>query len=365
MGENLFRAELHLMKDYVPGKPVEEVQAQYNITHVDKLASNENPLGPSPKALEYIKKELQNINIYPDSNSYKLKLALTQEYGLSHENFVVGNGAEQIIQLIADTLINPGDEAIMADVTFDICNIHVTHMGGIPVLVPLKNYKQDIEGFLSRINKKTKLIYICNPNNPIGNILAEDEIHCLIESVPEDIVIVLDEAYFHYAIRNPKYGDSVARYKIRPNLITLRTFSKAAGIAGVRVGYAITSKEIAQQMCKTKGTFNVNRLAQAAALGALEDKEHIQKTVDLNYKVLAMMEKAFEDMGMEYIKSSSNFIFVNIGMDSKTAYVGLMKKGIIVKPGTIWGMNTWLRVSTGTVEQAERLTRVLRELTTK
>lgn len=365
MAKNLFRAELQQMKEYVPGKPIEEVQAQYNIEHVDKLASNENPLGPSPKALEYIKGELHNINFYPDSNSYKLKLALAKEYGLSHENFVVGNGAEQIIQLIADTLINPGDEAIMADVTFDICHIHVTHMGGVPVLVPLKNYKQDIEEFLSRINEKTKLIYVCNPNNPVGNILTEDEIDHLIKNVPEDVVIILDEAYFHYAIRNSEYDDSVAKYKIRPNLITLRTFSKVAGIAGVRVGYAITSKEIAQQMCKTKGTFNVNRLAQAAALGALEDKEHIQKTVDLNYKVLAVMEKAFEDMGMEYVKSSSNFIFVNIGMDSKTAYVELMKKGIIVKPGAIWGMDTWLRVSTGTVEQIQRFIRALRELTGK
>ena len=354
MAKNLFRKELDVLRPYVPGKPIEEVQKEYGIDQIEKLASNENPLGPSPKAIEAIIREAAHINIYPDAYAMKLKQEIAKKTNLSHENIVTGNGGEQIIQIIAQTFINPGDEAIMADTTFGIYETSVLNMKGVAVTLPLKNYKHDIDGFIERINDNTKIIYICNPNNPVGNILTKEEIENFIVKLPEDVVLVLDEAYYDYAKMNPEYPESLDILAKRPNTVILRTFSKVAGIAGVRVGYALTSKEIAAQMSKVKDVFNVNVLAQAAALGALEDTEHIEKTVKLNYESLAMLEKYCEENDLEYIKSNANFMFMNINTHSKPVFEELMKQGIIIRPGYLWKWDTWLRVSTGTLEQTEK-----------
>ena len=362
MAKSLFRDQLANLKPYVPGKPIEEVQREYGIEEVVKLASNENQLGPSPMAVEAVKREAENINIYPDPSAGELRRELGKIYDVEPDTIVVGNGGEQILEIIARTFINPGDEVITADTTFDILGIQVSYLGGKVVTVPLKDYKQDFEGFVKAINEKTKLIYVCNPNNPLGNIATKDEVEYLVNNVPEDVVIVFDEAYYDFAKVNPDYPETIDILKRRPNTIILRTFSKVTGIAGVRIGYAVTSKEIAVEMSKIKGTFNVNRLAQAAALGALKDEEHIKKTVELNYKSLGMMEKAFEELGLEYVKSNANFVFVNVGKDSKVVSEELLKRGIVIKAGNIWGWNTWLRVSTGTVEQTEKFLTALREV---
>lgn len=362
MAKSLFRKELAYLKPYVPGKPIEEVQKEYGIEEVVKLASNENQLGPSPKAVEAVKRELENIHIYPDPTASELRKELGRRYDIEPDNIVVGNGGEQILEIIAETFINADDEVITADTTFDILGIHVSHMGGKVVTVPLKGYKQDFEGFIKAINENTKLIYVCNPNNPLGNIATKEEVEYLADNVPEDVVIVFDEAYYDFAKVNPDYPETIDILKRRPNTIILRTFSKVTGIAGVRIGYAITSNEIAKEMNKVKGTFNVNRLAQAAALGALNDEEHIKKTVELNYKSLSMMEETFEELGLEYVKSNANFIFVNVGKDSRVVSEELLKRGIVIKAGYIWGWNTWLRVSTGTIEQTEKFLSALKEV---
>lgn len=365
MSKNLFREELSKLKPYVPGKPIEEVKKEYGLKEVIKLASNENQLGPSPKAVEAVKNELHNMNIYPDAGAMALKQELAKKYDLEYENIVVGNGGEQILQVIAQTFINPGDGAIMAKTTFGIYGNTVLHMGGIPVKLPLKNYKHDFEGFIEKINEKTKLIYVCNPNNPLGNIMTKDEVNYLVENVPENVTIVFDEAYYDYAKVNPDYPESLDILKKRQNIIILRTFSKVAGIAAVRVGFALTSKEIATEMSKVKGVFNVNRLAQVAAMGALKDQEHIDKTVKLNYKSLGMMEEQFDSWGLEYVKSNTNFMFVNVNMHSKTVFEELMKRGIIIRPGYLWGWDNWLRISTGTVEQTEKFLTELKEILNK
>lgn len=362
MAKSLFRNELSELRPYVPGKPIEEVQKEYGLDEVIKLASNENQLGPSPKAVEAVKKEAENINVYPDPGSMALRNAIAKKLGVEYDNIVVGNGGEQILQIIAQTFINPGDELITSDTTFTILGIWVDHLGGKNVTVPMADYKQDFKGYIEKINENTKLIYVCNPNNPLGNIMTKDEIEYLVENVPEDVVIVFDEAYYDFAKVNPDYPETIELLKKRPNTIILRTFSKVTGIAGVRVGYVVTSKEIATEMSKVKGTFNVNRLAQAAALGALEDEEHIEKTVELNYKSLAIMEECFESLGLEYIKSNANFVFVNVNQDSKIISNELLKRGIVIKAGSIWGWDTWLRVSTGTVEQTEKFAAVLKEI---
>lgn len=358
----LFRKELEKMKPYVPGKPIEEVKKEYNIETIEKLASNENPLGPSKKAIERIKAELDYINIYPDATAAKLRQEIALSHDVKMENIVLGNGGEQILTMIAQAFINEGDEAIMADVTFGLYKTSVTHMGGVPVIVKLKDYKHDFEGFINKINDKTKLIYVCNPNNPVGNIMTKDEIDYLVSNINDDIVLVLDEAYYQYAIKNPNYPQSLELLKKRPNTIILRTFSKVAGIAGVRVGYAISNEEICTQMAKVKGVFNINKLAQAAALGALEDKEHIENTVELNYKSMGIMKDYFENNNINYIDSNANFIFVDVNTDSKVLFEELMKKGIIIRPGFLWGMTNWIRVSTGTIDQTNKFVKALDEV---
>lgn len=362
MSKNIFRKELSKLNPYVPGKPTEEVQKEYGLDSVEKLASNENQLGPSPKAVEAVKKELGNLNIYPDAGAMELRHAIAKKLGVDYDNIVVGNGGEQILQIVAQTFINEGDEAIMAKTTFGMYGNSVTHMGGVPVRVPLKDIRHDFEGFVEAINDKTKIIYVCNPNNPIPNIMTKEEMQYLVDNIPEEIVLLIDEAYYDFAILNEDYPESLEILKKRPNTIILRTFSKVTGIAGLRVGYAITSKEIATEMGKVKGVFNVNRLAQAGALGALEDQEHIDKTVKLNYESLDMMHKYFDEAGFEYAESNANFTWVNINQSSKEVFEDLMKKGVIIRPGFLWGWDNWIRISTGTIRQTEIFISALKEV---
>lgn len=362
MNKSLFKNEVSLIRPYVPGKPIEELETELGIKEIEKLASNENPLGPSPKAVEAIKKEAENVHIYPDADAMKLKEELSKKYDLTPDNIVTGNGGEQIIKIIAETLINPGDEAIMATTTFGKYESEVCFMGGVSIKLELKDYKHDFEGFIKNITDKTKIIFVCNPNNPTGNIMTKNEINYLVENIPRDIVIVFDEAYYDYAVKNPDYPETLNILKERPNTIILRTFSKISGIAALRVGFALTSKEIAGEMNKVKGTFNVNRLAQAAAIAALEDMEHIENTVKLNYESIEIMEKYFEKNNFEYIKSNANFVFVNVSIDSKVVFQKLLEKGIIIRPGYLWNYNTWIRVSTGTVDQTNKFINKLQEV---
>ncbi|NMM63318.1 histidinol-phosphate transaminase [Clostridium sp. P21] len=363
MAKSLFRNEVYSAKAYVPGKPVEDLKRELKINEIEKLASNENPLGPSPKAMEYIKNEVKNINMYPDSAAKKVREKLAEKHNVKFENVVVGSGGEELIKTIAETFINPGDEVLIATPTFGKYATDVSFLGGIVINVPLdKEYKQDVKKIVESVNEKTKLIFICNPNNPTGNIMTKSEEDYLVKNLPQDVVVVFDEAYYEYAIKNKEYPESLNILKERPNTIILRTFSKVAGIAAVRLGYLLTSKEICEAMYKIKLTFSVNRLAQAAALGALEDKEHIEKTVELNYKSLALMEEYFEKNNFEYIKSSANFVFVNVNKDSKVVFQKLLEKGIIIRAGYLWGWNTWLRVSTGTIEQTKKFIEKLEEV---
>lgn len=359
MSKNLFRNEVGTIKPYIPGKPVEDLQRELGLDDIIKLASNENPLGPSLKAMEAMRKEIEMVHVYPDANCTRLKERLSLKHNVDINRIVVGNGGEELLKIIAETFINNGDEAIMADTTFGKYASEVAFLGGIPIEIPLKNFKHDVKEFINRINDKTKLIYICNPNNPTGNIMTKEEIDYLVKNVREDIVIIFDEAYYDYAIVNIDYPDSISILKKRQNTVILRTFSKISGIAAVRVGYLLTSEEIGEAMNKVKLVFNVNRIAQAAALGALEDEEHIKKTVELNYKSIEMMEKYFDENNYPYAKSNANFIFVDIRKDAKIVFQKLLQNGVIVRPGNLWGLNTWLRVSTGTIKDTTRFINTL------
>lgn len=351
---SIFRKELANLREYVPGKPIEDVMREYGLTSIVKLASNENPLGPSQKAIEAIKREAEQCHIYPDGAALELRAKLAKKHGLQAEQILIGSGGEQILKLIPQTFINEGDEVIFATPSFALYDITSSHIGAKCIAVPVtEDFKHDFDRFVALINEKTKLVYICNPNNPTGNIMTRTEVLQLVDQLPAQTILVLDEAYFEYAIDDPEYIDGLEILKKRPNTVILRTFSKVAGLAGLRVGYVFSSAEIIREMTKIKGVFNANKIAQAAAIASLDDEEHIQKTVELNRASLGKMKVYFDAHNMRYVPTATNFIFVNINMSSRVAYEELLKRGVIVRPGFLWGYENWIRVSSGTLEQTD------------
>lgn len=360
---SIFRKELANLKEYVPGKPIEDVMREYNLTSIVKLASNENPLGPSKLAIDAIKNEADKVHIYPDGAALDLRAKLAKKHDLDSSQVLIGSGGEQIIKLVAHTFVDEGDEVIFASPSFALYDIMSSHIGAKCISVPLTDtFKHDFDQFLDLINDKTKIVYVCNPNNPTGNIMTKDEVWGLVKKLPDTCILMLDEAYFEYAIHDPDYIDGLEVLKERPHTIILRTFSKVAGLAGLRVGYAFSSSEIIREMTKIKGVFNANRLAQVAALASLEDKDHIEKTVALNKASLDKMKAFFKEHKMTYTESHTNFIWVNINMSSKIAYEELLKRGVIVRPGFLWGFENYIRVSSGTLEQTDIFIKALNDI---
>ena len=351
---SIFRKELEKLSCYVPGKPMEEVMEEYGITKIVKLASNENPLGPSPMAIEAIKKEAENINIYPDPAVRELKRALAEELDVLPEQILFGNGGESTIQLLAASVIAEGDEVVVPDPGFSLHEITASHMGGVVKRVPLlPNYQMDLEGMLAAITDRTKIVYLTNPNNPTGTVVKREQLEDFASRLPEDVLFFIDEAYFEFAKVDPDYPNGLDILKKRPNTIVLRTFAKVSGLAGIRLGYIVSTPEIICEISKSTGVFSVNRLAQVAGLAALKDKEHIEKSVALARASLGRMMDYFDEKGLEYIPAAGNFIFVNVKKDGKEVNEALLKRGVIVRPGFLWGWDTWLRVSCGTMEATE------------
>lgn len=362
MQKTLFRKELESFQPYVPGKPIEEVMREYGLTEIEKLASNENQLGPSPKAVEAIIKAATEINFYPESSAIDLKRDLASYWGVQVENLVVGNGGEELLSVIAQTFINEGDEVVVASPSFGIYTTTTSLLGAVIKTVPLVDHQYDIAGFLAAISEKTKLVYLCSPNNPTGNIVTAEQLDLLFDNLPDHVVVILDEAYYEFAATHSDYPDGLSYLARRPQTILLRTFSKTYGIAGLRVGYLITSPFLAKELNKAKLTFNVNRLAQEGARGALQDEEFKQKTIALNRESMQRMEAYFAEAGFPYIKSYANFIFVDVKLHSKVVFEELQRRGIIIRPGFFWGWDTWIRVSTGTIEQTEKFIERLKEV---
>lgn len=351
---SLFRKELEQLSCYVPGKPLEEVMESYGLTKVVKLASNENPLGPSPLAIEAIRREAPHVNLYPDPEARALKRALAQELGVDPQQILFGNGGEATIQLVAASVIERGDEVVVPDPGFSLHEITAAHMGGLVRRVPLLgDYSHDLEGMLEAVNDKTKIVYLTNPNNPTGAMVSREDLEDFAARLPQDVLLFLDEAYFEFAKIDPNYPDGLDILKTRKNTIVLRTFAKVCGIAGLRLGYIVSSPEIICEVSKSAGVFSVNRLAQVAGLASLKDKEHVEKSVALARASLARMMEYFDDRGLEYIPARGNFVFVNTKKDGKIINEELLKRGVIIRPGFLWGWDSWLRVSCGTLEHTE------------
>lgn len=349
---------------YKPGKPTEELERELGIKGSVKLASNENPLGPSSLAVSAIKNNIQNINRYPDGDCFYLKHKIAEKLGVKSENIIVGNGSNEVIEVVARTYLAPEDEAIYANHAFIVYPIVTQSIGAKAVISPMKNLTNDLKDIYSRITDKTKIIFIANPNNPTGTIVKKKELEWFLKSVPDEIIILLDEAYFEY-VDDPDYPNTLEYYDLREGLITVRTFSKIYGLAGLRVGYGIASKDIVSYLNRVREPFNVNSVAQTAAFAALDDDQHVESSKILNSSEMKYMEDELRDMGFEYTKSYTNFILVDLKIDPVAVYDKLLKLGVITRPVMGYGLKTHLRVSIGLHSENKRFIESLRKVTNR
>lgn len=343
--KDLIRPSIADILPYPPGKPIEEVKRELGLEEVVKMASNENALGPSKKAIEAIKNTLNNINIYPDGNSYYLKQKIAQKLKVGTDEIFMGNGTDEVIRVITETFLNPDEEVIVAWPGFVIYSIATNVMAGALKRIPLKNYTHDLGAMSGAVTDKTKLIFIANPNNPTGTMVDKGEVESFMKEVREDIIVVFDEAYYEYA--NDNFPDTIKYSRQGRNVITLRTFSKIYGLAGLRVGYGISKKEIFEEMNRIRQPFNVNRLAQVAAIAALDDNEQVEKSIAMNEEGKNLLYKELDAMGIEYVPTAANFILINTGKDGKEVFDRLLKEGIIVRPMGGYDLPNFIRVTIG------------------
>jgi len=357
----LTRACVEELRPYVPGKPIEEVQREYGLRDIIKLASNENPLGPSPKALQAICEAAAGVRLYPDNDCYYLKRALARKLGVGPAQVLVGHGSDELIHNIGLAFISPGDEVMMCEGPFSQWEFTAKLMDGVPVYVPMKEFRYDVEAMARRLTERTKVVFIGSPNNPTGTIVTRGELEWFMEAVPESTIVVMDEAYCEY-VHDPEYPDSLDLVREGRRVIVLRTFSKIYALAGLRVGYGATTPELAEALEKVREPFNVSSVAQAAALASLEDGEQVARTRALNREGRDYFCREFARLGLRYAPSEANFVWVDVRRDCRVVFEGLLRRGVIVRTGDIFGAPRHIRVTTGTREQNERFVKALEEV---
>jgi histidinol-phosphate aminotransferase len=316
---------------YVPGKPIEELERELGITGSIKLASNENPLGPSPKAITALKKAVEGLNRYPDGSGFYLSQALAKKYAVDLAQIILGNGSNELIELVVRTFVQPGDEIISADPSFVVYKMITQAAGGTNIIVPCKDMRHDLDAMAERITPKTKIVFIANPNNPTGTMNSKSEMDRFMSRVPDHVIVAVDEAYFEY-VTHVDYPDSLDYLKENKHVLALRTFSKIYGLAGLRIGYGITTPEIAELMNKVRQPFNTNSLAQVAALAALGDRKHVEKSVAVNNEGKQFLYHAFQRLGINFIPSETNFIMFETSLEGKDVNNALLKQGVIIRP---------------------------------
>ncbi len=355
------RKQIEGLTPYKPGKPIEDVQREYGLEQVDKLASNENPLNCSPVVIKAVKEAAANLSIYPDGNATELKEAIAEFYGVKVSEIMPTSGSNEMVWLLAKTFLNPGDEAIMADYTFVSYKIATITMGAVPVIVPVKDFSLDLDAMADAITEKTRIIWLCNPNNPTGTLFSEEELHSFMKKVPEDVLVAYDEAYIEY-VTDPSFSkDGYKLYQRYPNMVVMRTFSKIYGLAALRVGYTLANEEVLDNINKIRRPFNVNRLAQVAAIAALKDQDFVKRSYEVNMEGKEYLYRAFDEMGLTYAKSETNHIFVDVEKDCNEIFVELQKRGTIIRPFP----RTYIRVTIGTMEQNKKFVALLKEVLDK
>jgi histidinol-phosphate aminotransferase len=341
---------------YLPGKPISELQREFGLDRVVKLASNENPLGPSPLALEAARRALSDIHLYPDGSGFELKSALSRALGVAPAQITLGNGSNDVLDLVARTFLAPGVEAVFSKYAFAVYPIVTQAVGATARVAPAHDgsrgprYGHDLDAMAGLVTPATRVVFIANPNNPTGTYLSRDALHDFLAALPEHVVAVVDEAYFEY-VRAPDYPNALDWLDDFPNLMVTRTFSKAYGLAGFRVGYAVSGEAMAEFLNRVRQPFNVNSPALAAATAALADLEHLERSVAVNAEGLRSLEAALSERGYDCIPSVGNFVTFDLGGPAAPIYQALLREGVIVRPIANYGLPDHLRVTVGTAEE--------------
>ena len=357
--KNMARMGVRELVPYPPGKPIEELERELGISGSIKLASNENPLGPSPLAVQAIKDNIKNLHRYPDGSGYYLKTALSDKYGIPSEQIILGNGSNELIELLIRTFLFEGEEVIQAFPTFLVYEKVVKGMGGQMISVPLRNFSIDLKGIVGAITSKTKIVFINNPNNPTGSLLSSQEMRHFLSLIPSDVIVALDEAYIEF-VSNEEAAQGLELLEAHPWLFVLRTFSKLYGLAGLRIGYGFASEEVVDYMNRVRQPFNANSLAQAAARAALKDSEFVSRTLTLVREGLSNLYKDLEDMNLEYVATNTNFFLIKVPGGGKNVYEQMLRRGVIVRSMDSYGLEDYIRINVGLPQENERFVKTLR-----
>ena len=347
---------------YTPGRPIEEVAREVGLpaAEIIKLASNENPLGPSPAALAAMQRTLANLHLYPDGNAFYLKQKLAAKLDLKPGNLILGNGSNEIIEFVGHALMGLGAEVIVSQYCFAIYPIIARLFGAELVTVPARNYGHDLPAMLAAVTPKTKVIFVANPNNPTGTLAPREDVVRLVNEVPEHVLLVMDEAYIEF-LEGPVDLLPLLRRGEKPNLLIMRTFSKIFGLAGLRLGYGIGQPELVAALEKVRQPFNINSIAQAGAIAALDDEEHMAKTRVNNAQGLKFFEQALRQLGLEYVPPAANFILARV-TDGQRIFNELQKQGVIVRPLGGYQLPEWIRISIGTAQENSRCLAALKKV---
>jgi histidinol-phosphate aminotransferase len=357
-----YRKALEGLTPYPPGKPIEEVQREFGLTEVVKLASNENPYGPSPKAVEAIALEAKELHLYPESGCHYLRLKLANRLNVPAEYLIFGNGSDEVVAMLTMAFLDETTNIVCSERTFIRYEMGATSMGAQTRHVPMKDWRHDVAALAAAADANTRFLFIGNPDNPVGSAISAKEFGQLLSSVPKSVMVVLDEAYYEYACSWPDYPRSVELVQSHPNLIVLRTFSKAYGLAGIRLGYGIGHPDLWNPVDRIRPPFNANRLAQAAALAALDDTEHMARTLEGNRAGLDYFYAQFDELGLPYVPSHANFVLADMKRPAAPLYDALLRRGVVVRPMGMYGLTNHLRISVGLPRENEIFIDALRQV---
>ncbi len=353
----LANPQLREITVYQPGKPIEETARELGLdpSAIIKLASNENPLGPSPKAIEAMRDALEKGHLYPDGGGVCLCNAVATKLGLAPENVILGNGSNEVLEFLGHAFVNPGDDVVASQYAFIVYKLIATSFGARTIEVPSPGYQQDLDGMLTAITSRTRLVFVPNPNNPTGTLLSQRAIDNFVSHIPENVIVVFDEAYFEFLDCPP---DTLRFIHEGRNIVVLRTFSKIHGLAGLRIGYAVGPAGLIEILHKTRQPFNVNSIAQVGALAALDDDEHQRETKRVIDEGRAYLHEQFAKMKIPFVPGTANFVMVNVG-DGHAVFEKLLMQSIIVRPLNGYNLPKWVRISVGTMEENKKLVAAL------
>lgn len=362
MFDNIIGEHIKKIVPYPPGKPIDELYREYGLTDIIKLASNENPLGPSPKAINAIKNSLFSLHRYPDGSSFYLKESISTHLGVNREEIVIGNGSNELIEFAVKAVACPGFEVISSFPSFLMYSKIVQVFGGKNIVIKLKDFSHDLDEILKNITDKTRLIFLDNPNNPTGSVITNSAFSDFMKKLPQNILVVLDEAYMEFVKHGVDAVKGIELFRHDPRIMFIRTFSKVYGLAGIRLGFGIMDEELAKLLDRVRQPFNVNSLAQIAGVEALKDTEHLNKTLQTTWDGISYFEQELGKIGYKACPSNTNFILIDIKRDAKTVYESMLKKGVIIRAMAAYDLKNFIRISIGSPEENRRCMNCLREI---